>query len=112
VTTDSDELACHEEQVIKNFGTIQLRYRRGTKYGKSDTIGTFDTSQPRLIHEKVKKAQLSHQTAFGKAKPIPELISFPTCDWIDSKTSPFFQIEFRYRSRRESQYLAADRSLV
>jgi hypothetical protein len=64
--------------------------------------GTIHASQPKVIHEQAKKPQVSHQAAFGEAKPITELTSNPTCDWIDSESSPFFQIEFRYRSRRES----------
>ncbi|GAA5893042.1 uncharacterized protein JCM6883_007548 [Sporobolomyces salmoneus] len=35
VTTDSEDLACTDEQVIENLGTLQLRYRRGTNCRQS-----------------------------------------------------------------------------
>jgi hypothetical protein len=89
--------------VIKNLGTIQLRYLRGTNYRVVQPATSFKFDDTKLIHEKSKKAQVSHRAMYGEAKLVPTG-TWVECDWIDSESSPFFQIEFRYRSRRESHF--------
>ncbi|GAA5947347.1 hypothetical protein JCM3765_001634 [Sporobolomyces pararoseus] len=98
-TTDSDELACTDEQVVKNLGTIQLRYHRIKNVRSWTGPSTFDAVEPKAIHEKVKKAQLSHQAAYGESVQVPDG-KRSAFDWIDGKASPLFQFEFRYRSRQ------------
>ncbi|GAA5983152.1 hypothetical protein JCM5350_007898 [Sporobolomyces pararoseus] len=97
-TTDSDELACTDEQVVKNLGTLQLRYCR-IKNAKPSTATKFQPAETKTIHEKAKKAQLSHQATYGESVEIAQRPRV-TCDWIDSTSSPMFQLEFRYRSRQ------------
>ncbi|GAA5900255.1 uncharacterized protein JCM6883_002787 [Sporobolomyces salmoneus] len=98
LTTDSEDLACSDENLVKNLGALQLRYRRVTKIQTSSAV-FHKPGKAILIHEQAKKAQLSHQANFGEAVPI-EPLSRTTCDFFDSSESPFFSIEFRYRSRQ------------
>ncbi|GAA5909539.1 uncharacterized protein JCM6883_003981 [Sporobolomyces salmoneus] len=98
VTTDSDALACSDEQIIKNLGTLQLRYIRATNV-RPCVKPVFENGKASLIHERAKKAQLSHQANFGEAVPIKPIPN-PTTDYIDSIETPFLSIEFRYRSRQ------------
>ena len=97
-TTDSDEAACQDEQIIKNLGTLQLRYLRVIHNGRWPSKHKFEVPQARVIHEKAKKAQLSHQAAFGEVVATSRRVSVYT-HRIDPSSSPFSQFEFRYRSR-------------
>ncbi|GAA5947311.1 hypothetical protein JCM3765_001620 [Sporobolomyces pararoseus] len=98
-TTDSDELACEDEQVVKNLGTIQLRYQRVKNVRQATAPSTYDAVEPKVFHEKAKKAQLSHQAAYGESVQIPKM-KRSAFDLIDEEASPLFQFEFRYRSRQ------------
>ncbi|GAA5993324.1 hypothetical protein JCM5350_001565 [Sporobolomyces pararoseus] len=99
-TTDLDELACTNEQVVKNLGTIQLRYFR-IKILKPSTrsFKPKHTEPEPKIHERAKKAQLSHQATYGESVQIPKS-KRSMFDYIDPESSPLFQFEFRYRSRQ------------
>ncbi|GAA5892759.1 uncharacterized protein JCM6883_007463 [Sporobolomyces salmoneus] len=98
-TTDSEDLACNDEQVIKNLGTLQLDCRRATNLRQSTKKSVYKPREASLIHEKAKKAQLSHQASFAAAVPMQRYTKW-ACDYIDSRDSPFFSIAFRYRSRQ------------
>ncbi|GAA5989148.1 hypothetical protein JCM5350_005101 [Sporobolomyces pararoseus] len=98
-TTDSGEIACTDEEVVKNLGTMQLRYCRIKDVRPSTAPFKPQVVEPKMIHEKAKKAQLSHQAAYGKTVQVP---SGTQADFeqIDIDSSPLFQLEFRYRSRQ------------
>ncbi|GAA5983126.1 hypothetical protein JCM5350_007886 [Sporobolomyces pararoseus] len=99
-TTDSDELACTKEEVVKNLGTIQLRYSRIKNIKPfNQTFKPKHTEPEPMIHERAKKAQLSHQAAYGETVQVPEK-GRSKFNYIDPKSSPLFQFEFRYRSRQ------------
>ncbi|GAA5947383.1 hypothetical protein JCM3765_001651 [Sporobolomyces pararoseus] len=98
-TTDLDEEACTDEQVVKNLGTIQLRYFRAENIRPKTTPAIYQYAGTKAIHEKAKKAQLSHQASYGESVQIAKRPR-STCDFIDVKSSPYFQLEFRYRSRQ------------
>jgi len=62
--TDDEDQACSDENLIKNLGTIALKYRRAvvTQQYSGDTYsGTAAAFGQAAIHERMKKAQLSHQ---------------------------------------------------
>ncbi|BGP14088.1 hypothetical protein JCM10213_002383 [Rhodosporidiobolus nylandii] len=95
--TDDDALACADIEVIKNAGTIQLRYWRVRNLR---TVESFSPAPPSTqpIHEKKKKAALSHMASYGAA-----VAKAPTSrlawNWVDPIDSPYSVVEFRYRSR-------------
>ncbi|BGP38184.1 hypothetical protein JCM10449v2_002113 [Rhodotorula kratochvilovae] len=95
--TDDDDLACPNEGVVKNLGTIQLKYIRVRNVRSTDAF-TAHTARVPTIHEKTKKAQLSHQVGFGDPVDIPAG-SRSTFDWIDREDDPLSMLEFRYRSK-------------
>jgi len=59
-TTDDENIACSDEAVIKNLGTTRVSYYR---IEKVRTASPCYEKQPesKPIHEKTKKAQLSHR---------------------------------------------------
>lgn len=65
--TDDTDLACEEETIIKNLGTIQLKILRADVIGHATRPEKFKTRPEYLVHEGMKKATLSHQT--GRAFP-------------------------------------------
>ncbi|BGP38179.1 hypothetical protein JCM10450v2_002116 [Rhodotorula kratochvilovae] len=95
--TDNDDLACSDERVVKNIGTIQIKYMRVKNLRSTDTFTPKAGHMP-SIHEKAKKAQLSHQVGFGAPVNIPEA-SRSAFRRIDHEDDPFSMLEFRYRSR-------------
>ncbi|GAA5947440.1 hypothetical protein JCM3765_001678 [Sporobolomyces pararoseus] len=98
-TTDLDEEACTDERVVKNLGTIQLRYCRAKNRRSLTTPISHQVAETKAIHERAKKAQLSHQASYGESVQVATR-SRLTCDYMDDKSSPYFQLEFRYRSRQ------------
>lgn len=67
--TDDADLACSDEAIIKGLGTIQLKiYRVGNVVASSapavDATGAVAAFV--VVHERLKKATLSHQTG-----PVP-----------------------------------------
>ncbi|GAA6006401.1 hypothetical protein JCM11491_004941 [Sporobolomyces phaffii] len=98
-TTDDDDVASNEEALIKNLGSIRVEYR-AVKNLKSDPDGgPGKVSQAKPIHEKTKKAQLSHQAVFGERQER-ESTGWLQFDWVGGIPSHIF--EFRYRSRQSS----------
>ncbi|BGP38175.1 hypothetical protein JCM10450v2_002112 [Rhodotorula kratochvilovae] len=95
--TDDDGRACSDEQVVKNIGTVQLKYSRVDNVRSTDAFTAHAARVP-TIHEKTKKAQLSHQVGFGDPVDIPAGARF-AFDWIDREDDPLTMLEFRYRSR-------------
>jgi len=62
-TTDDDDEASTDENLIKNLGTISLKYRRA-RIGQNGSGAAFTPTAnvgQSSIHEKAKKAALSHQ---------------------------------------------------
>ncbi|BGP38174.1 hypothetical protein JCM10450v2_002111 [Rhodotorula kratochvilovae] len=95
--TDNDDLACSDERVVKNIGTIQIKYMRVKNPRSTDTFKPKAGQMP-SIHEKAKKAQLSHQVGFGDPVDVPAG-SRLLFDLIDREDDPLSMLEFRYRSR-------------
>ena len=73
--TDSDELACFDEQVIKNLGTLQIHFHRVTEVGKA-TFWGVPHQEAKKIHEKSKKAQVSHQASCDLYSCLNPTVSF------------------------------------
>ncbi|BGP44687.1 hypothetical protein JCM10450v2_000501 [Rhodotorula kratochvilovae] len=94
--TDDAEEATTSEQVIKNLGTVLMNICRVTRIGlRARSSGTYtDCKQHRS-----KKATMSHSTAFGEAKQRVRSSTERVLDWIDRSDSPFYTLEFKYRSR-------------
>lgn len=63
VTTDDDEQACGEEGIVKAIGTIQLKISRIKNVFLRTTSAQDRLFTDIVMHEQLKKAQLSHQTA-------------------------------------------------
>lgn len=61
-TTDDDELACADEKVVKGMGTIRLHYHRLKSIGEPIPFPNQAAPAAAVLHEKTKKAQLSHQS--------------------------------------------------
>ncbi|BGP14102.1 hypothetical protein JCM10213_002399 [Rhodosporidiobolus nylandii] len=101
-TTDDDDVACTDEQIVKGLGSLQLRFLRVTNVRSGSKYRPRVVESAR-IHEQSKKAALSHQAGFGAAVPTK-----PTSrvhgDYLDPKDSPFSALEFRYRSRAILQF--------
>ncbi|GAA5913202.1 hypothetical protein JCM6882_005817 [Rhodosporidiobolus microsporus] len=73
--TDDDDLACTDEQVVKNLGTIQLGYHRLAHYRELES--SYKSSEPTtaVVHEQAKKATLSHQAQFVSFPPLSPVLS-------------------------------------
>ncbi|GAA5875401.1 hypothetical protein JCM16303_000611 [Sporobolomyces ruberrimus] len=97
-TTDDDDAACSSEEVIKNLGTIRVTYCRVENIRDSE-LGVRAPEETKPIHEKNKKARLSHQAAFGEKRAITAGRR-STFNWIDAEEKPLQIFEFRYRSRQ------------
>ncbi|GAA5971508.1 hypothetical protein JCM11641_000618 [Rhodosporidiobolus odoratus] len=93
-TTDDDENACKDEQVVKNIGTVQLRYWR-VKNVRTVKTSVKAAVQAKPVHERSKKAALSHQAGYGAPVAV-EPSSRSIYDWVDSL---FSVLELRYLSR-------------
>ncbi|GAA6026773.1 hypothetical protein JCM8097_005850 [Rhodosporidiobolus ruineniae] len=100
--TDNDQNACKDEDVIKGIGSVQLRYWRVENL-RTSSSSTFTSSQTKPIHERSKKATLSHMAGF--APPISTTQGDRlTYDWYDYQANPLSVLEFRYRSRALLQF--------
>lgn len=97
------------------MGSIQLRYHR-VKGVREVTASTFTGPKQQRIHEKSKKATLSHQAGCVSSPTLLHahlltlMRSFGapvscvnngrlTYDWIDDASAPYAIVELRYRSR-------------
>ncbi|GAA5875398.1 hypothetical protein JCM16303_000610 [Sporobolomyces ruberrimus] len=97
-TTDDDDAACSNEEVIKHLGTIRLVYRRVKNVQESDPE-VEKQAEAKPIHERSKKARLSHQAAFGEVK-VKNDRGRLTFNFVDTEHYPLQVYEFRYRSRQ------------
>ncbi|ORY79701.1 hypothetical protein BCR35DRAFT_352618 [Leucosporidium creatinivorum] len=95
--TDDDELSCKDEKVVKHIGTIQLRYVRVKNVRNSEGKSKKEYSDI-VLHERTKKAKLSHQTSLGPVQTHAATGAL-TYTSIDSADNPCCTFEFRYRSR-------------
>ncbi|GAA6062246.1 hypothetical protein JCM10212_001760 [Sporobolomyces blumeae] len=103
-STDDDNEACPDEHRIKAVGTIGVKYVRIENIRRYAGTSTYLVpTAPAKIHEKSKKARLSHQAIFGPDKSVEEEFR-STFDWIDKPESPFLEFEFMYRSRQLLQF--------
>ncbi|GAA5932534.1 hypothetical protein JCM3775_005946 [Rhodotorula graminis] len=98
LTDDADE-ACQTESVVKNLGTIQLEVYRTRILGNVPNRERYDSVKQPVVDEKSKKATMSHSTAYGAAKTSVSSGQTTLVDWIDGLGSPFWTLEFKYRSR-------------
>jgi hypothetical protein len=118
--TDDDELACTDEAVVKNMGTIQIKLWRVQVLGAAKPF-IASPIESKTLHERSKKAQLSHQTTylffsaypFENGRADQKLFSLgpprqikqnfrSSFHFIDPRDTPLVVCEFRYRSRGES----------
>ncbi|GJN88346.1 hypothetical protein Rhopal_001311-T1 [Rhodotorula paludigena] len=72
--TDKDDEACNDETVIKGLGSITMKYIRVQNVRKATTGHHFTPAKTPTVHERAKKAQLSHQPS---AKPTAKPASPP-----------------------------------
>ncbi|KAL8283956.1 hypothetical protein RQP46_005069 [Phenoliferia psychrophenolica] len=94
--TDDVASAVNDEHIIKNLATIQVRIHRGYK---GQPVGTQYTAVTEtVLHEKAKKAMVSHTAKLGAAKAAAVRTS-AAFDYIDSWTTPYWTFEFKYLSR-------------
>ncbi|GAA5913194.1 hypothetical protein JCM6882_005814 [Rhodosporidiobolus microsporus] len=100
-TTDDDDVACTDESVIKGMCSVQLKVWRITNV-RDSTWGQFE-GRTAILHEKSKKAVLSHQASFGAPVSV-QSNRRSTYDFLDPADSPQTVIEFRYRSRAILQF--------
>ncbi|GAA5868980.1 hypothetical protein JCM8547_003240 [Rhodosporidiobolus lusitaniae] len=102
-TTDDDENACTDETYVKGLGTVRLQYLRVKNMRAVENRAVKGAADMKPIHEKSKKATLSHQASYGL--PVVEpLKTRSTYEWVDPKDSPLTTIDFRYRSRAILQF--------
>ncbi|SGY91735.1 BQ5605_C038g11693 [Microbotryum silenes-dioicae] len=99
--TDDDNTATKVEETIKNAGTIQVRVIQSQHLGPTlrDTVSYNDNPDPPVLHEKSKKASLSHTTAFGSTVPLRGKLHLCDTVALGDLSSPMGFIEFRYRAR-------------
>ncbi|KAK4698256.1 hypothetical protein P7C70_g8026, partial [Phenoliferia sp. Uapishka_3] len=97
--TDDADVACSDEQIIKNLGTIQITFRR------SETLAcpppfhrTYPDVKELVLHEKAKTMR-SHQAQLGKVITTERFIYDEHIyrSYIDAY--PLETFEFRYMSR-------------
>ncbi|GAA6006373.1 hypothetical protein JCM11491_004932 [Sporobolomyces phaffii] len=100
-TTDDDDHACSDENVVKNPGTIQVKYMRVRNIQRTKESATrrYAEVETKPIHEQSKKAQLSHQAAFGEIQAARASRRYFS-NRIDNEHNPLHTYEFRYRSRQ------------
>ncbi|GAA5875394.1 hypothetical protein JCM16303_000609 [Sporobolomyces ruberrimus] len=96
-TTDDDDAACTDKQVIESVGSVRLTYRHVKNIRKA-TFKAGKTTEIKPIHEKDKKAR-SHQTTHGESRAITSL-DWSNYDDIDPENKPLQVFEFHYRSRQ------------
>jgi hypothetical protein len=63
-TTDDDEEACADEAIVKAMGSLQMRYNRVKISAPVKTMRGYSDVQAQRLHEKSKKATLSHQAGY------------------------------------------------
>ncbi|SCV71324.1 BQ2448_2912 [Microbotryum intermedium] len=99
--TDDDNTATKVEETIKNAGTIQVRVIRSQNLGPTlrEIVPYNNDPAGPVLHEKSKKASLSHTTAFGSTVPLREKLHFCDSVALDDLEAPMGFIEFRYRAR-------------
>ncbi|GAA6016919.1 hypothetical protein JCM11491_006913 [Sporobolomyces phaffii] len=99
-TTDDDDIATTDENLVRNLGTIQALYRRGEMThnpAAQHHSSTFNGDA--LVHEKNKKAALSHRATLGASVPVHTPKRSVSVRSFDPPTAPYACYEIRYRSR-------------
>ncbi|KAL8283957.1 hypothetical protein RQP46_005070 [Phenoliferia psychrophenolica] len=94
--TDDVATAVNDENIIKNLATIQVKMHRGTS-GKP-VASHYTQATETVLHEKAKKAMVSHTAKLGAAKPCKPR-SCTAFHYIDPTDAPYWTFEFRYLSR-------------
>ncbi|GAA5958151.1 hypothetical protein JCM8115_003996 [Rhodotorula mucilaginosa] len=98
--TDDASEAVRDEAIIKGLGTIRLDFYRVVHEGTTEPAFSYrDDSKQQLVDEKCKKATMSHSTAFGPPKFVPDSSRGCRLSWIDKWQSPMYSLIFQYRSR-------------
>ncbi|GAA5999360.1 uncharacterized protein JCM10292_001232 [Rhodotorula paludigena] len=96
--TDKDDEACNDETVIIGLGSITMKYMRVQNVRKDTTEHHHAPAKTQTVHERAKKAKLSHRVSFGAPVTV-EQRSRTAFDWLDNEKAPLSSVEFRYRSR-------------
>ncbi|KAL8283990.1 hypothetical protein RQP46_005103 [Phenoliferia psychrophenolica] len=98
-TTDDADLATHNEAIVRNMGTIQIRFFRVggmTLVERQYVVPKGDA----VLDEKAKKATVSHATTLGQSKTVAGGAKMAyRCIDIDPPEQPYYMFEFRYQSR-------------
>lgn len=66
--TDKDDEACNDETVIKGLGSITMKYIRVQNVRKTTTGHHFTPAKTQTVHERAKKAKLSHQVRYARLR--------------------------------------------
>ncbi|KAL8291946.1 hypothetical protein RQP46_002204 [Phenoliferia psychrophenolica] len=98
--TDDADLACSDEKIIQGLGKIELRlYRVGNVVASAgpavDQAGS--SANTPVVHERVKKATLSHATEYGNSVATGSTSGVARYDKIDAEA--YHTFEFRYLNR-------------
>ncbi|KPV78274.1 uncharacterized protein RHOBADRAFT_50761 [Rhodotorula graminis WP1] len=95
--TDDPDAATATENVIKALGAVSIDFHRITMNGKMcPRRGSGGERKQPVVDERSKKASMSHSTA-PQLKPRARL--YEEYKWIDRPASPYYTLEFKYRSR-------------
>ncbi|KAL8284062.1 hypothetical protein RQP46_005175 [Phenoliferia psychrophenolica] len=100
LTENVDATAYQKPAIIKDLGTIQLRFWRvKVKSGRKHTRYS-DGPREVVLSETATKAALSHQAKLGGITGYDETSNERgITEFIDPKHEPFHIVEFRYMSR-------------
>lgn len=98
--TDDDYIATVDEGIVRSMGTIAIKICRVAVRGPAirDPSTYAATPSSAVLHERSKKAVLSHQTGFGAAIVVPATGSIEVT-WIETYENPLMICEIAYRSR-------------
>ncbi|ORY79716.1 hypothetical protein BCR35DRAFT_304536 [Leucosporidium creatinivorum] len=96
--TDDEDLACYDEAVVRGIGTVQLNLFRVANLRRNQGEVPCHDMPNVIMHEQSKKAQLSHQTAYGPPQATTP-IRATRVDYVDPLDDPMITFTFSYRSR-------------
>ncbi|KAI5477501.1 hypothetical protein MNV49_006286 [Pseudohyphozyma bogoriensis] len=97
--TDDQDLATTDETTIKQLGTIQVRIQRVSSFWELADSRYGDAPAAKMIHEKQKKAMLSHQAGLGAPRYKAPTGGQLQATYMDTEAEPYLTFEFRYLSR-------------
>lgn len=83
---------------MRGIGTISIRICRTRLLGEASEERSYPKICPAILHERSKKAQVSHSTQFGQQFYAPPQRSLKAQD-IDPPHSPYYTFNIFYRSK-------------